>query len=110
MQPRTICGVLWLLKAIALGLLYGLLIEILKAVLPASWTRADRMRRFAISFFLLFACLLWVLAADILFSSDHAGAATPRDATFVGIFFVVGGFAMAGFAVAAAANRTDRSN
>ncbi len=102
--------VLWLLKAIAVGLLYGLLTGTLKAVLPSSWTRADRMRRFAIMFFLLFACLLWVLAADILFSRDHAGAATPRDATFVGTFFVIGGFAMAGFAVAAAANKTDRSD
>jgi hypothetical protein len=96
----------WLLKAIALGLLYGVASEVLKALFPASCTRADRMRSFAISFFLLFACALWVLAADILFSSDHAGAATPRDATFVGIFFIFGGFAMAGFAVAAAANKT----
>jgi hypothetical protein len=47
-----------------------------------------------------------VVAADILFSSDHAGAATPHDATFVGIFFFIGAFAMVGFALAAAANKT----
>ncbi len=98
----------WLLKALATGLLEGISLVIVRAVLPESWARADRMRRFAISFFLLFACVLWVVAGDILFSSDHAGAATPRDAMFVGIFFVVGGFAMVGFALAAAANNTNR--
>ncbi|MEZ5097512.1 MAG: hypothetical protein R2731_16305 [Nocardioides sp.] len=48
----------------------------------------------------LFAALLWVVAADILLSPDHAGAATPMDATIVGWGFVGLGVLMVAFAAA----------
>ncbi len=94
----------WILSIIGTVLLTVVLEVALGAVIPASWKRPDQRRRFAIVTFLLMAALSWVTAMGILFSGDHMGAATPHDATVVGVGFVVAGVMMCGFALAAAAH------
>ena len=74
---------------------------VLGALLPASWRSPAVRRRFAVVTFLLLASASWVMAAAILFRTDHLGAATPHDATVVDIGFAVIGLVMGGFALAA---------
>lgn len=61
--------------------------------------RASQVRWLSVAGFVLFAVFVEVVAIDILVSPDHGGAATPADARATGIFFIVGGLVMAGFAV-----------
>ncbi len=95
----------WILSIIGTVLLTVVLEVALGAVIPASWKRPDQRRRFAIVTFLLMAALSWVTAMGILFSGDHMGAATPHDATVVGVELSgEAGVMMCGFALAAAAH------
>lgn len=94
----------WILSTLGTVVLTVVLRVVLGAVVPASWTRPEVHRRFAIVTFLLLASVCWVMAMGILYSQDHLGAATPLDATVVGVGFVVAGVVMCGFALAAAAH------
>ena len=93
-----------MLSTLGTVLLTVVLKIVLGALVPASWKRPEVHRKFAVVTFLLLASVSWVMAMGILFGADHMGAATPHDATVVGVGFVVAGVVMCGFALAAAAH------